>query len=234
LKRHEVIQSFIDLFEKPTYLEIGVDHGQTFNSIRARRKTGVDPKFKFETRNSITGNTLVEFVEATSDAFFATRPTQDKFNVVFIDGLHRFEQVLRDLLNAMVRLDEKGVIIIDDVIPASYHASLPDLAECFAVRDHFAVHQPNLRGNATWMGDVYRLVFFINNFLQAYSFACVQESLGQLVMWRQPRSAATVGQLTYDEVGRIDFRHTITQRQIYNTKPIAEIVQLVKAANGIP
>jgi len=34
------------------------------------------------------------------------------------------------------------------------------------------------------MGDVYKVVFFVDAFLQQFRYATIQENHGQLVMWR--------------------------------------------------
>ncbi|HET7247078.1 MAG TPA: class I SAM-dependent methyltransferase [Streptosporangiaceae bacterium] len=42
------------------------------------------------------------FAEMTSDEFFAGLPTGKTYDLIFIDGLHTFEQAYRDLCNAIV------------------------------------------------------------------------------------------------------------------------------------
>ena len=43
MKRFEVVQQVIDRINGRTYLEIGIDKGESFGNIRAGRKIGVDP-----------------------------------------------------------------------------------------------------------------------------------------------------------------------------------------------
>jgi hypothetical protein len=59
------------------YLEIGCQGNNLFDSVPATNKVGVDP---------VAGGT----VRKTSDDFF--RENQQKFDVIFIDGLHTYEQ----------------------------------------------------------------------------------------------------------------------------------------------
>jgi hypothetical protein len=77
------------------YLEIGVEHGATFQNIEAKLKIGVDPEPKMK---AFSKKKVKLFVE-TSDAFFSRNSTL--FDVVFLDGLHIFEQTWLDLRNAM-------------------------------------------------------------------------------------------------------------------------------------
>ena len=68
------------------YLEIGCASNANFDSISLTNKVGVDP--------DMGGN-----VRLTSDDFFKS---QDKnFDLIFIDGLHTYEQVKKDFINCL-------------------------------------------------------------------------------------------------------------------------------------
>ena len=88
------------------YLEIGCDLDGTFNSIplSISDKIGVDPK---------RGGTH----RMTSDQFFENN--NDKFDVIFIDGLH-LAQCKKDFLNSLEVLNEEGVIFFDDMLPLDW------------------------------------------------------------------------------------------------------------------
>jgi len=100
--RTDVINSFIR--EDSRYLEIGVQSGKNFRKIECSDKISVDP-------NPAAGATF----QMPSDEFF--EKNTEIFDVVFIDGLHLFEQVLRDILNALDCLSDGGVIICHDLDP---------------------------------------------------------------------------------------------------------------------
>ena len=51
----------------------------------------------------------------TSDEFF--EQNKEKFDIVFIDGLHHSEQVYKDILNSLNILNEDGTIICHDMNP---------------------------------------------------------------------------------------------------------------------
>src|SRR5690606_26031789 len=128
-RRSEVVQSLLALHADPAYLEIGVYRGETFHEVRASRKVAVDPKFAIDASERLDGS---DYVERTSDDFF--RDCRDTFDVIYLDGLHTFEQTLRDLLNSCERLSRDGVILIDDILPSCYPASLRDSAQAARVR----------------------------------------------------------------------------------------------------
>ena len=77
-------------FSDCRYLESGCDNNICFKSIPVINKIGVDP--------DRGGN-----IKDTSDNFF--KSNKNRFNVIFIDGLHIYEQCRRDVINALKVLD---------------------------------------------------------------------------------------------------------------------------------
>lgn len=88
----------------PMYLEIGCDQNDVFNSIPVihSNKIGVDP-------NSGGSHKM------TSDDFF--KQNDKSFDVIFIDGLHTYEQTQKDIINSLKILNTNGVIFIHDLLP---------------------------------------------------------------------------------------------------------------------
>lgn len=104
MNRLDIIQTIIDKMDAKKYLEIGVQSGYVLDNLRCQDKVGVDP-------NPNTRATLF----LTSDEFFAQN--QEVFDVVFIDGLHHSDQVLRDIENALKFLNPNGYIVCHDMDP---------------------------------------------------------------------------------------------------------------------
>ena len=100
--RFEIIQKIIDKKKYEDYLEIGCDKDSNFSKIKIKNKIGVDPKL---------GGTL----KMTSDEFFKNNETY--FDCIFIDALHIYEQVRKDILNSVKFLNAHGIIIIHDCLP---------------------------------------------------------------------------------------------------------------------
>ena len=126
LSRIEIVQRLIDRYGYQSYLEIGVDKGRMFKSIRCPLKHGVDPRGKIATHST------------TSDEFFST--LDRNYDLVFIDGLHEAEQVKRDIHNALEHLAPGGVIVMHDCSPCNEREQ--------------QVPQPPKQ--AAWTGDVWR------------------------------------------------------------------------------
>ncbi len=116
--RAQIINQIIKMKKYESYLEIGVGRTQSnYKAIQCKRKVGVDPFednkwYKFDITKLPPG-----VVRATSDVFFTAN--KDKFDVVFVDGLHHAHQVTKDVHNALDALNEGGIVILDDVNPQS-------------------------------------------------------------------------------------------------------------------
>lgn len=107
-KRWDLLNYLIRKFNYQSYLEIGVQSGMCFEKIQAKYKVGVDPNEKH-----------VKF-NMTSDDFFAQN--QEKFDLIFIDGLHEAPQVFKDIVNSVDALNEGGTIVCHDMLPANEDA----------------------------------------------------------------------------------------------------------------
>ena len=122
--RYDIINFLIENFNRETnYLEIGVRNPVfNFNKINATQKYSVDPCIEIK-------GVDIDF-ELTSDSFFEKLrdgkilSNNIKFDVIFIDGLHLAEQVIKDILNSIDFLSDDGFIVMHDCNPPSeYHAS---------------------------------------------------------------------------------------------------------------
>lgn len=221
--RKGVVQRVLELFDSPSYLEIGVQKGKTFNALEARKKVAVDPKFLFDYAAVAAEVPGTSFHETTSDDYFGSIATrEDAFDVVYIDGLHTFEQTLRDLVNSISFLKPEGVIIIDDVFPSSYSASLPVKAEAKAL-----IRATGEISNA-WMGDVYRLVFFVESFCQQFSYGTVNNNHGQLVMWRQQRQEFPSRSLK--EIAEKDYKDLFVETASFRCSSLEVILDKINAS----
>jgi len=106
----------------PRYLEIGVRNpDDNFNKVKINEKYSVDPGLEYL-------ENPVDF-QLTSDQFFTQMSDQDfilfgrKFDLIFIDGLHKASQVKRDIENSLQHITANGLIILHDCNPPTeWHA----------------------------------------------------------------------------------------------------------------
>ena len=133
------------------YLEIGVESGRTLQDVKIRKKFAVDPYFHFNTM--FQGQTY-RFHKTDSDTFFKKiSNTSHMFEIIFLDGLHTYEQTYKDLQNSIKFVSKNSIIIVDDTIPNDESSSLPDQNACYEMRKS--------QGNAhdlRWHGDVYKVI----------------------------------------------------------------------------
>lgn len=167
-------------YENPKYLEIGVSHGKTFLEIEAAQKVAVDPKFQFDMPAPQEG---VSFHQMTSDEYFERHAGNDIFDVIFLDGLHVFEQTMRDFCNSLTHIHQNSIIVIDDTVPCDPYSALRDQRE--------AVQRRLQQGgnNRDWHGDIYKVVMMIHDFFPDFSYATVMgDGNPQTVVWRGTRN----------------------------------------------
>ncbi len=219
MQRHEILQSFLGLYDEPSYLEIGVNQGHTFQNVKAKTKVAVDPDFLFDLNEASLKDPSAEFIVATSDIFFEEiMGDRKKFDVIFIDGLHTFDQVLRDILNSISCLNEGGVIVVDDVIPSDYAASVGDIPTMAEIRK--AIGSPTF----DWMGDVFKAVFFVESFLRTFSYATIRENHGQMVMWRSIKTDRVKrSPMPMEAVIGTEYKDVLLKKEYFNEAPFAEI-----------
>jgi Methyltransferase domain len=127
--RIAVINLLLSKQSNPTYLEIGCESNSSFDSVPVLNKIGVDPA---------KGGTM----RMTSDEFF--KQNNGHYDVVFIDGLHTYEQVRNDVANAIRFLNKGGWVVLHDMLP----------------RDWIEHHVPIVaRKGGAWTGDVWKVGF---------------------------------------------------------------------------
>jgi hypothetical protein len=188
----ELINYFAERFGFGRYLEIGVQAGVTFNAVRIASKTAVDPAFAIA-RDRLDG----ESFKMTSDAFFDQYPDA-AFDFVFIDGLHTFEQSLRDFTRSLFRIPRTGLILIDDCFPSDYYASLRSFEACTNAKT--SEKYPD----RSWMGDVFKTILVIHDYFDSVSFAYIEGTLGVVAVWFEPRTIKPLFQ-TMEEIFRCDY-----------------------------
>jgi len=105
--RTEIINFLIEKFGYRTYLEIGVQNiNNNFIKIHAPIKHGVDP-----IKESMATHVMV------SDKFF--EQNKATYDIIFIDGLHEYKQVVRDIKNSLDILNVNGTIVLHDCNPTT-------------------------------------------------------------------------------------------------------------------
>lgn len=131
IMRYHIISDMIKRFDYKSYLEIGISAGNTWRYLECDKKVGVEPAPQIDDDRIFIG---------TSDQYFALHYTgteqarndlqlEERFDLIFIDGLHLADQVVRDIESAMDRLNHGGAIVVHDCNPPTeeYAGPRPEL-----------------------------------------------------------------------------------------------------------
>lgn len=113
MKRWNLLNTIIEKNGYTEYLEIGIRPKGNISRIKCENIDGVDP------------NKPAKY-HMTSDEFFEQIPNTKKYDIIFIDGLHIYEQVIRDIHNSLNYLRENGTIVMHDCNPKTRkHQAVP-------------------------------------------------------------------------------------------------------------
>jgi predicted O-methyltransferase YrrM len=115
----DVLSGLHEQLKPKTYVEIGVHTGGSMS--RALPETisiGIDPAPVI--KEELTQNTRI--FELTSDDFFAKHDLAKEmgsptFDLAFIDGLHLWEQALKDFINLERFAGPQSVVVLHDCLP---------------------------------------------------------------------------------------------------------------------
>ena len=142
IKRWDLISYLNKIFKFNSYLEIGCDDDELFSKVNISNKTGVDP---------VSGGNY----KATSDEFFLKN--SQKFDLIFIDGLHEYKQVKKDILNSLKFLNKDGFILVHDCLPRSLSA------------------QAVPRFKNIWNGDVWKAIVEFRTYPDLEIYTCLAD-----------------------------------------------------------
>lgn len=144
---YDVLQLIHQHLRPETYLEIGVAQGRSLALVReGTSAVGVDPDTGSMERiffHSPENNP--QLFRLTSDDFFKSYRLPElmgspSLDVVFLDGLHHFDQTLRDFINVEKNVRPDSTILIHDGLPVS------------------ALVAERKRQSAFWLGDVWKII----------------------------------------------------------------------------
>ena len=191
--RAEIIKNIIKLKNYKNYLEIGCFSNELFDQINCENKVGVDP---------VSGGT----VRATSDDFF--KKNDKKFDCIFIDGLHRYQQVKKDILNSINFLKEGGIILLHDCLPNNvYEQAIP-------------------RCQYKWNGDVWKAIVEFRTYKNLDIYTCYADH-GIGVIFVRPNK----NQLNLDRKNFLNLRfkdYFENYKSYMNLISYSELIELVK------
>lgn len=209
------------------YLEIGVAEGHTFAQVGVEEKTGVDPMPTLDPAiDEATGSRVVQL---TSDDFFATLSPATTFDLVYIDGLHTFEQTYRDLCNVLLHTHVGSTILLDDTVPADVYSAIPDKPRSILQRSR----DPN--AIASWSGDVYKVVLAVHDFHFGLDYRTIVGSGNpQTLIWRSKSFVRTPSLKSLELISRFSYFDLRENMGLLRTEQEPEALNTCIAAVSSP
>lgn len=192
INRLKVIQYVVNKKNYKSYLEIGCDDNAVFAKIKVINKIGIDP---------VKGGNY----RGTSDNFF--KKNKKKFDCIFIDGLHEFNQVTKDIENSINVLNKNGIIFIHDTMPRSkYHQAVP-------------------RCKPTWNGDVWKSIVYFRSFKNLDIFSLEVDQGITLIKKKYNYSILNYNKKQSKNLSFKDFYHN--HKKYLNIKNISDIDKFI-------
>ena len=138
-----------------SYLEIGTLDGELLRRISCEAVC-VDPLFQLSA-GGVKRTTPLHLYQTSSDEFFCTNALARIYpygvDLAYIDGLHLFENVLRDFINTERNCHKSSVVLIHDALP---------------VNSRMAERERRMGGDGEparihdwWTGDVWKLLYVL-------------------------------------------------------------------------
>jgi len=136
MKRFDIINYLIKINNYKNFLEIGTQEHINLSNVIIDKKVSVDPDPEVN----------ADFI-ISSDSFFEIN--KDKFDIIFVDGLHHSDFSYRDIINSLRILNPGGCVVVHDVIPSSYEGQLIPLEKTLKT------------GTGIWNGDVWKSIVIL-------------------------------------------------------------------------
>lgn len=188
---YDWLQHFHQRLRPACYVEIGLGHGRSLALAGPETKAvGIDPYQGFwEKLNYVCPHGPASLFPLTSDDFFTQHDLrqvmgQDTFDLGFIDGLHLFEQALKDFINLEHYARKDSVILIHDCLP---------IAPIVAERE---------RCTGFWTGDVWRIIPCLKTFRPDLKVVTIPAKPSGLGVVTNLDASSTVLADNYEEIVR--------------------------------
>jgi hypothetical protein len=153
----QYLKQIHQVLKPSSYLEIGVQTGATLAFAQCRA-VAIDPNFQFR-GNPIGQRVETYLFQLKSDDFFAQHDLRrflpNGVDFAFLDGMHHFEYLLRDLLNTEKYAHKDSIVALHDCYPVN--------AE-IANRELNFDHRVDAATRRWWAGDVWKLLPILRDF----------------------------------------------------------------------
>ena len=190
--RTKIVQETISRKRYKSFLEIGSFHNELFDHIKCEKKVGVDP---------YSGGTI----RKTSNDFFSEN--EESFDLIFIDGLHTYYQVKKDILNSLKVLNSGGVIMLHDCLPNNFY------------------EQAVPRCQDIWNGDVWKAIVEIRTLNNLDTYTCFADHGLGIIFRRMNKNLLDIKIKNFKELKFKDYYYN--QEKFMNIISVEELYKLI-------
>ncbi len=173
------------------YLEIGTNTGRSLAAIKCS-SVAIDPDFQLKFPVA-AGKDLCLLHQMTSDAYFRRfdpkAALDGPVDLAFLDGMHRFEFLLRDFMNVEKHMRRSSVVFMHDCLPPTLDMT---------GRKFIGSTHPDFRGY--WTGDVWKVVPILRRLRPDLSITLLDCPPTGLVMITDLDPSSTVIEEAYSSV----------------------------------
>ena len=129
------------------------------------------------------------------------------FDCVFIDGLHEYNQVKRDINNSLRFLNNDGIILLHDCMPNSYYA------------------QATPRCQWDWNGDVWKAIVECRNSKDIDVYTCYADHGIGVILKRPNRNPLDYPKKDYSKLKFNEYFHNY--KKLMNIIEYEELIELI-------
>jgi predicted O-methyltransferase YrrM len=144
-------------------------------------------------------------VKDTSDNFF--KNNKNKFDVIFIDGLHIYEQCRKDVINSLKVLSKNGFIFLHDMTPRNWAEE----------------NVPRLE-NTLWTGNIWKVALELSK-TQGIDFFVINADMGVGVLKKNEQNIVYHDE--YENLKDLKFRDFLNLNESIKYVECEEALKLI-------
>ena len=198
------------------YFEIGTHQGDSVQAVNCDVLC-IDPNFLID-RNVVNKRSRTFLFQMTSDDFFNSHDPRDflgKIDLGFLDGLHRFENLLRDFINFERHSHPGSMALLHDCLPLNTR-----MAE--RIQNTGPDSEPP-ETQSFWTGDVWRVLAILREYRPDLDITVLDCPPTGLVLCSGLNNRSTTLMYSYDKIiakyAALDLE-SYSLRRLWGTFPI--------------
>jgi len=233
----EVIEQMCRVLQPERYFEIGTHKGHSLKHVNCN-SVAVDPNFQIE--GDVVGKKQSCFLfQMTSDRFFETHDPKamlgGPIQLAFLDGMHRFEFLLRDFINTERHSTQNSVLLLHDCFPLSIEMT----ERMYDGRNRSGYDRIKSREDIEhpafwWTGDVWKMLWILSQFRPELTVICMDAEPTGLVAVTGLSPKSTVLSDRYFEIvhsyGTLEMTPELMEEH-YKRYPLTSATELSKEAH---